>query len=365
MPCPPRVHRSLRIAVTVLCLAAGSLLAAETRVPVTVAEVEIRPVVRQVDVTGSVTSPRAAALSPATEGLVETLQVDAGDRVEKGDTLLTLDRALVGQQLAAARARVAQGEATLADARRRLKEAETLGPSGGMAETLIENIRTEVAQSEAALASARAEAAQQQTILDRHSLNAPFSGVISERLTAPGEWVAPGTAVFQLVDTDNLRLDFALPEGLLPEISAESTVSFRLNALPGSTFDGRVKAVVPVADPGVRTFLMRIEPEQAIPQMMPGLSAVARVRIGTHREAPVIPEDALLRHADGRTVVWTVASSDGEQVARERLVSVGESFDGVIAVTGGLEAGERVVVRGNESLQEGQPLTLTGAGKGN
>ena len=358
----PTLPRCARFLTALLSLTAVSLTMAESRVPVTVATVEVRPVVRQVDITGSVTSPQVASLSPATEGVVETMRVDAGDRVASGDNLLTLDRALAEQQLAEARARVAEAEATLTDARRRLKEAETLGPRGGIAETLIENIRTEVARGEAALVSARAGAAQQQTIVDRHSLNAPFNGVISKRLTDLGEWVTPGTAVFELVATDRLRLDFLLPEDLLPDISTDTAVSFRLNAIPGSAYRGNVKAVVPVADPGARTFLMRIEPAAAVPRMMPGLSAVATVRIGTTREAPVVPEDALLRHADGRTVVWTVDSTGGEPVARERLVQVGEAFEGVIAVTDGLRPGERVVVRGNESLQEGQPLSITASG---
>lgn len=351
-----------------LALMGGILLSTgvlgDTTVPVSVVTVQEQTIYRQREITGSVSSPQVAALSPATEGLVEALRVDAGDRVEKGDNLLTLDRALAEQQLAGARARVAETEATLADARRRLKEAETLGPRGGIAETLIENIRTEVAQSTAALASARAEAGQQQTILDRHKLDAPFAGVISRRLTDLGEWVSPGEAVFELVATDNLRLDFSLPEDFLSEISMNTNVSFRLNTVPGETHSGRVTAIVPVADPDVRTFLVRIVPNEAVPRMMPGLSAIATVRIGTGREAPVIPEDALLRHADGRTVVWTVESAGGEKVARERLISTGPSFDGLIAVNSGLEAGELVVVRGNESLQEGQPLTVTDSGKG-
>lgn len=334
---------------------------AQVAVPVSVAEIVTQPVYREVEITGSVTSPHVADLSMATAGLIESILVDDGDRVTRDQNLVLLDLSLARQQLDGAKAQLASERARLADAQRRLKEAEKVGSRGGIAETLVESIRTEVAQAEAGVGIAGASAAQQQTIVDRHTLKAPFAGVISKREADIGEWVTPGQAVLQLVATENLRLDFAMAEDFLSVVTPDVPVDFRLNATPGQSFRGTVKAIVPVADTSARTFLLRVIPETAIAKMMPGQSAVARIRLNTGVEAPVVPEDALLRYPNGRTVVWAVEQSGSEVIAREKLVSAGDSFGGMIAITSGLQSGSQVVVRGNESLQDGQRLIITSA----
>ena len=331
--------------------------------PVMVSAVKEQPIQRQVEMTGSITSPRVAELSPSTSGLVEKLLADEGDRVSAGAELLQLDSELAELRWQSAKAQRQQAETALADARRRLAEARRLGPQRGIAETEVRGLEAEVASDQAALEQARADAAYQQALLQRHRLRAPFAGVVSRRLVEQGEWIEPGDGAFELVATDGLRLDFAVAEDYLADLRKDSTVQFRSNALPGETFKGQLHTIVPVTDPGARTFLLRVLPVEADSRLMPGMSVIATLQIPTQRRGLVVPRDAVLRQPSGRVVVWLIEAGETGLVAREQPVQVGQRGAGLVEVVGGLEPGARVVVRGNEALQNGQPVRIVDAGQ--
>lgn len=338
-------------------LAAGA--SASEGVPVTVAEVEQQAIKRRIQLTGTVTSLRVAQLSPSTSGLVSELYADVGDRVEADEVLVRLDPELARHQWESARAEVAQAESEVADARRRLQEAERLGSRQGIAETQIRDLEAEVARDQATLEQTRADAAYRRAVLERHKLRAPFAGVVSRKLTEQGEWISPGEGAFELVATEKLRLDFEVAEDYLTDLRPDTDVQFRIGALPDRSFRGEVKTVVPVTDPGARTFLLRVVPKQSDPRLLPGMSVNATLQIPTDRSGIVVPRDAVLRHPDGRTVVWTVESGDDGPVAREQVVTPGQTFDGLMEIREGLASDARVVVRGNETLQDGQRVRLT------
>lgn len=342
------------------CLLAltSSPLMAQGGVPVTVSAVQRMPIFRQVPMTGTVTAARSARLSAQTSGLVQELYVDAGSRVEAGDILLELDPELATLQLQSADARAEQARQSLQDAQRRLREARELVPMRSIAESVVRDLEAEVAVDTAALQQARAEAGYQRAVLERHALRAPFSGVVSAKLTELGEWITPGQAVLDLVATDTVRLDFPVAEDFLPAIKQGSEVNYHLNAAPGNSYAGKVATVVPVTDPGDRTFLLRVLPGAEREELLPGMSVRATLLLPEGREGLVVPRDATLRYPDGRTVVWTVESGEGGQQVVENLVQTGLQFDGLVEIRTGLSAGAKVVVEGNEALQAGQTVQV-------
>jgi RND family efflux transporter MFP subunit len=330
-------------------------------VPVTVTPVTERDIQRTLKLTGTVTSERAAQLSVATEGLVTHLAVDAGDRVAKGDLLLELDAELARFQWQSADAEVSRARQAVADARRRLDEARRLAPQQSIAETAVRDLESEVAEDDAALQRAAALAGFRKGILDRHRLIAPFPGVISARYSDIGEWVSPGDAVLDLVATDSLRLDFQVSEDYLGAVRDSAAVEFFLAGNPQRRHTGRVIARVPVTDPTARTFLLRVAAVNSAPGMLPGMSVNAELSLATGARGPVVPRDAVLRYADGRSVVWVVERSGETDRAVERLVQTGMVFDGLVEVLAGVTPGERVVVEGNEALRAEQPVTARSA----
>jgi len=348
-------------ALAALLLLAGLTAAQAGPVaPVELAPVERRDIVETLRLTGSLTSPYTSSLSPDFEGRLVSLAVDAGDRVKQGDILFKLDDELARLELAQATAAEHEAEADLADAKRRVVEVRKLVTEKTFPESQARSLEALVARNQAILERRRAERAYAAATLDRHVLKAPFSGVIAERGADLGERVDTDSRVLLLVAIDRLQLDLRVPQQYFQRVKAGTELSLQLDALPGQTIDVRVSQVVPVSDPDARTFLVRAQVNNPAARLTPGMSVRAVIRIGTDRQAEVVPRDALIRYPDGRTVVWVAAVEGDRYVVEERQVKTGLTFDGKVEIIEGLSSGERVVIRGNEALRQGQQVRIAG-----
>ena len=334
------------------------LLAKAQVPPVELVTVERRDIVETLRLSGSLTSPQSAGLSPDVEGRLVRINVDAGARVKSGDILFKLDDELARLELAQAVAAEHEAEADLANGKRRVVEVRELVSKKTFPESEARNLEAQVERFAAIVERRRAERAYAAATLERHSHKAPFSGVIAQRNADLGERVDTDTNVLLLVATDRLQLDLRVPQQYFRRVAAGTVINIGVDALPGRNIEAQVEQVVPVSDTDTRTFIVRAKVGNKDGWLAPGMSVSARLRIGTAREAEVVPRDALIRYPDGRTTVW-VAALDGDRYAvTERLVKTGLGFDGVIEIVEGLNVGERVVTRGNESLQPGQQVLL-------
>jgi membrane fusion protein (multidrug efflux system) len=342
-------------ALAFLLLSAGALAQVP---PVELATVDRRDIVETLRLSGSLTSPKSARLSPDVEGRLVRIDVEAGVRVKTGEVLFRLDDELARLELAQAVASEHEAEADLANAKRRVVEVRELVSKKTFPESEARNLEAEVQRLQATLERRQAERAYAAATLERYSYRAPFGGVIAERNADLGERVDTNTDVLLLIATDRLRLDLRVPQQYFGRIDTGTPVRISLDALGGKTIETEVARVVPVSDPDARTFMVRANIDNSAGQLAPGMSVSAQLRIGTERRAEVIPRDALIRYPDGRTTVWVAAVDNDRNLVSERLVKTGLGFDGVIEVLEGVAEGERVVVRGNESLREGQQVRI-------
>ena len=328
--------------------------------PVAVEPVTNRAIVQHVNVSGTVTSPRSAVLSTAVAGLVAEILVDDGYRVDAGDALLSLDKELAELAYERSLAEVRQGETAVADAKRRLADAEKVGTKRAIAQTEIESLRAEVMSDQAALEATRAAAREQEAVLARHTLRAPFTGVISQRLRELGEWVNPGDGLFELVATEDLRFDFRVSQDYFGALTTDTPVAVSLDAVPDQALAGHITAIVPVNNPGARTFLVRVvtNADEEGGVVTPGMSVRGTLRLDTGRSGIVVTRDAILRFPDGRVTVWVVEQTGEIPVVREQPVQTGLEFDGFVEIRSGIDATDVVVTRGNETLQDGQAVTI-------
>ena len=342
-----------------IVLAAGDSVAAADRSPlVVVSTARTDIVVRQVPLTGTITSLRNAKLSAEISGQVQTMNVEVGDRVEAGAALIELDREIEQLTLEALQASTRQARAELDDARRRYQDAKRLRKQRSISENELRLLEAEVEVDGATLIQRQSEEQRQQARVERHTLAAPFSGVISERLTEIGEWIEPGRPVLTLVAVDELRIDFRVPQEFYPGINPQSAVIVTIDALPDREFDGTIDAVVPVSDASSRTFLIHVMVNAGEARLTPGMSVHGKLNLSTGRRGVVISRDAILRYPDGRVTVWVINPDSDPPTVSEKHVTTGHSFDGLITIPSGIEPGDVIVVRGNESLQEGQRVRI-------
>ncbi|MDX1633677.1 MAG: efflux RND transporter periplasmic adaptor subunit [Marinobacter sp.] len=354
-----RAHRGIRLGLALAWLQCAAVMAQDLP-GVQLAEVVTEPVRAEADLNGSVMSLRSARLSPSVAGLVARVGVDAGDRVEAGELLMELDSELAELALASARAETREAGARLEDARRRLAEARSVGAGRNIAASEVRSRENAVATAEAALARLQAAERSQAALLERHRITAPFAGVVSARLSDVGEWVALGDELLELVDTDSLRLDFQVPQGYYPWLNKNARLLVTsATGEPTAQAEAAIEQTVPVTDSQSRTFLLRaLAPEAQ--RWLPGMAVQARLRVETGEQGLTVPRDALNRYPDGRITVW-IAEPSGDQrfKVREKRIRIGGGFGQRVVVQEGLEAGQRVVSRGNESLREGLEVRLS------
>lgn len=350
-----RLSRITAAAVATAALAVPAL--AQDAVPVAVAVPKQVEVSERIRLTGTLTAERSARLSPRVDGLVARVHVDAGDRVEVGAPLLELDAAVARLALKRAQAGTAEAAARSAEAQRLAEEARRLVADRHLPRTELERREAEATLAAAAFEASKAAEREQAEIVRRHVVPAPFAGVVARRLTDVGEWVARGTPVIELVATDRVRLDVQAPQERFDDIREDSRVEVIADAGGPEPLAGRIVARVPVSDPAARTFLVRILIEGAPGTLLPGTSATAVIGLAGAQQALAVPRDALLRYPDGTHSVFVLREAAGRTIVEERRVRLGRG-GAQVEILEGIAPTDRVVVRGNERLRNGQAVRV-------
>lgn len=332
---------------------------------VTVADVQTRMMAETVPVFADVVTARDGVIASRVSGTVSEVHVLAGVSVSEGAELVTLDTELAEIELRQAEARLAEavaGVETAAARRNRLNDAlrrierlrETAAFSQGRFEEAEGELLTSSGQfgeAEARVATAEATIAEVRYRIDRAVIRAPFSGVVLETLTNPGEFLASGASVVRLLDTRALEVEAAVPSAYIGTL-VEGAV-LRGQAASGQEMQLTLRAVLPIEDRATRTRAVRFVPvgEHAALLAAVGQSVTVEVPVEAPREALAVPKDALVQGQSG----WTVfVASDG--TAEPRPVQIGAALGEWFEVLNGLELGEQVVIRGNERLRPGQPI---------
>lgn len=352
-------NRAGIVRLLLLALFASPAAIAQQAPPVASARATTDSIVREVELTGSLSSPRWSELAPEVSGRVTKIGAEAGDRIAAGDELLRIDAALSHIDLRVAGATLREAEVNLAEARRRLREGQDLAARDSISKSELESRRADVQRLEAVVARREAERDLRAESVERHTLEAPFAGVINRRMIDLGERSDPDSPVFELVAIERLRVDLEVPQRYYGDVEPGTPVRIRVDAQPDEPIEAQIETAVPVNDPQSRTFLARVELDNEDLRLTPGMSARAILRMDTGRTGVVIPQDALIRYPDGRTVVWVIEGEGETRSVREQRIRTGLRFNGRIAVRDGLDAGATIVTEGNEALQDGQQVRVT------
>lgn len=336
--------------------------AANGDTPVSVATVNEVAFGDDLALVGSAIPRRSTRISAQVEGLVEELYVEEGQEVAAGDPLFRLDDGLARISVTRAEAEVAEAMARLNDAERLYGEAASLLPERAIPESTYESARIAVEVSKASLMRLEADLARQQELLARHQVAAPFAGVIVAKGAEVGQWIRTDSPVLELAEVDSLRIEVPIPQQRFPAVRVGQSASVTFDAMPGRTFTGTVSRKIPSSRDQVRTFPVWIDFDNAARMVAPGMSARVSLTLANEEQRSlVVPNDALVRRADGSVVVWIVRN-DGEQLlATPASVQVGRVNGSLVEVMGaGVLAGDWVVVRGNETLRPRQPVRAVG-----
>jgi membrane fusion protein (multidrug efflux system) len=328
---------------------------APTGVAVRTAPVQKRDLPEDIVLTGTL-KPRAQVqvVAEVQARLLRVLK-DEGGRVAKGDVLAVLDDTDYRLANDRARAALAVAEANRAHAQTEKERADNLLKTGGITDRDQLSAQVALQVADAGLAQARAEAAIAAQQVSRTRVTAPFAGRVAKRFPDAGAMLAPGAALFTLVDDSVLEFKAPVPSRDFAKIKVGAAVELGIDALAGARATGRIARIEPLVDERSRSFLAVVEvPGRS--DLVGGMFARASVRVGQVDGAIVVPPAALLRDGSDPAKAEVFVARDGK--AERVLVTLGvEAPDGVQA-TSGLAAGDQVVLDPPTALASGAPIQV-------
>lgn len=306
---------------------------------------------------GTVESAQNASLAPLESGVIASVLVEAGDKVEQGQTLLVLDDKLAKIALLQAKADFQGATASFTEAERLLKEAEDLSTKKVIAKSTIDERRSQVAISRAQVARAKAVVMQSQEELDRHQLKAPFSGVISKRHVDIGEWVTQQTIVYTLIAQDKLRVSIAIPQEYLYQLSLGSNLAVTVtpDVTNAPSLTATLSKIVKAASNNSRALAAWIDlPEQS--HLVSGMSASVELSFPSDEADLVwLPKSALKVHPDGGNSVFIAENN----IAKNVPVQIAKTAGSNVAVSG-IDNTQNVIISGVAVLKSGTPVSISG-----
>jgi len=312
----------------------------EETLQITAVPVALRPTKRLLKFVGTLFGNEEMTLSSQVEGQVEHLGADLGDHVTTDQVLAEIDDSSARAQLREVEARLAKAKADEARGRELLKT------------TVISPQEYEQMQTEVAVAEAQRDGMN--VTLQHKRVRSPLTGAVVKKLVSVGEYVRPGTPLFDLVADDPLKLRGDVPERFAEELAIGQPVQIKVDAYPNDAFDGQLLRVSPAANAENRSITVEATVPNPTHRLKPGFFAAANIVTRSDDQALVVPETAVITFA-GVTKLFVVRDA----TAYERKVRVGTRDEqGLIEVLEGLQADEVVATSGLGKLENGMTVSI-------
>lgn len=288
---------------------------------------------------GSLEANEQIELRSEVSGVVENINFQEGSKVSKGQVLIKVNDLELRAQLA----KIQTAEKLASENERRaqlLLEKEAIS-------------QEEYDVSRADLQSAKAESQLIAAQLAKATIKAPFSGTIGLREISEGTYVTPSSLIAKLVNTDQLKLTFSIPEKYSNQVGVGSELTFTTAGSP-EEHTATVYAIEPGVDVATRTLKMRAMAENKEGKLIPGTFANVMLPLATVDDAIMVPTEALIPIQNGKKIY---VFEDG--VAREVIVQTGSRTENSVRVLSGLKPGDTILTSGVMILKDGAPVNVS------
>lgn len=209
----------------------------------------------------------------------------------------------------------------------------------------------------------QAQVAQQESLVSKKTIRAPFAGRLGISSVNPGQYLNPGDKIVTLQALDSIYVDFYLPQQELSRVSSGQAVAAATDTYPDKKFNGKISAISPKVDSQTRN--VQIEALIANPrhELLPGMYATIKVQAGKAKRYLTIPRTAVTFNPYGETVYIVEekgATKDGKPslFVRQTFVTLGPARGDQVAIIKGVKEGERIVTSGQLKLKSGNPVVI-------
>jgi membrane fusion protein, multidrug efflux system len=312
---------------------------------------------------GAIVAAASTQLSNQIAGTVAQVLVADGAAVKKGDLLVKLDDRTITAQIAKDQAQIAKDQATVDDAQASYDRTKHLVDTGVTAAQIGDDALAAVKVAQGTLAVDQATYAMDQVQLGNTEVRAPFDGRLGAVQFSLGAFVPTGTALVRITQMKPVLVQFSLPESdlaLLRQTATAGTLTVSVSAVLGPdavapVATGPVTFIDNTVDPASATVTLRAALANADEVLWPGQPVNVTVQAGTTGPLVLVPNVAVMPHADGSVVYVVKADNTVEQ----RSVTVALRKGDIAGLSAGLKAGEQVIVEGQAAVLPGAAVKVT------
>jgi membrane fusion protein, multidrug efflux system len=303
----------------------------------------------RLEAVGSLRAVNGADLGLEVAGIVDEIHFNSGDDVEAGAPLLQLR---ADDDIAKLRSLEAAADLAQINYDRDRKQLKIQAVSQAVVDTDAANLR-----------NAKAQVAEQQAIVDKKTIKAPFAGRLGIRAVDLGQYLSAGTTIVTLQALDPIYVDFTLPQQALDELKVGQPVTAVIDTYPGQTFTGVISAINPKVDTSTRNLQLRATLSNPDRKLLPGMFATVDIDTGAVRRYVTLPQTAITFSTYGDSVYIVEDKGKGptgqpQLVARQTFVTTGPTRGDQVAILNGIKPGDTVVSAGQIKLRNGVPIQV-------
>lgn len=296
------------------------------------------------EVQGNVNTKENLIIYPQFSGILNTVNVLAGQKVSKGQLLGSIDDGGLSQQLA-------QMETQMALAKTTFERQKRLWDQKIGSEIQYLQAQTNMISQQKAVSQMKAQLAKTRII-------APFSGVIDELITEKGQVVGPGQGLMRIVNLNNMFVSTAVPESYIGKLKVGTVVNVYLASL-GKTYVGKIRQVASNINPNNRSFGIEVSIPNTENLLRPNQVAKLKIIDYTNANAVVVPSNVIQVDGNGDQFVFEATSiKDKTGIAKKVIVKVGKTSENFTEILGGLVPKTVVVSDGVNTVSEGMKLNF-------
>ena len=303
----------------------------------------------KVEAVGSLRSIQGTDLSLEVSGMVQSIEFESGQTVKQGQLLLRL---LADDDIAKLQSLEASASIAKINYDRSVRQFQAQTVSQATLDNDSSTLKNNLAQ-----------VAQQQAIVEKKRLHAPFSGRLGIRQVDLGQYLAAGTTVVTLQALDPIFVDFPLPQQAVASVAVGQLMRARIDAWEGQSFPGRILAISPKVDTSSRTFQVRAVMDNHDGRLLPGMFAKVEIDAGAPQRHLTVPQTAISYNSYGSSAYVIDEKGKGPNgqpllVARQVFVTTGATRGDQVTILSGLKENEVIVTAGQLKLFEGAPVSI-------
>jgi len=309
------------------------------------------------DFTGTVKFQNTSSVASQSSGAVKKIHFELGDKVKKGQILLTIDSELLDAQIQSVQASVSIVEHELSDAKKDLQRYKKLLQNDTISQKDYDTIKLKYDITEQKLHGSKAELQNLTIQKNKKTIKAPLGGTIVSKDINIGEWLSEGKSIASIVDTENIEILFNLPAEFITTLQKNSKYPVEIL---GHTLDASLYAVVPKGDTLTRTFPVRFKAHLKSLFVYDGAEAGIKLPKALKTKAYVIHRDALIQRFNQNVIFFINKQNQAMMLPVE---IIGYEKEKVAIKAMGLAEGMDIVIKGNERVFPNQNVKVLKQGK--